>query len=80
MVEEALSLVRYNGDPRTRTLEMRLQFIFLELDAYLRDLRANAKLTGPRTYKYHEFFARDLEEKLKAIQNALPTVNYLEVD
>jgi hypothetical protein len=63
---------------RERTLQMRLHHVFFELDAFVRDLKANAKIAGPRTRKYHEFFSASLEAQISKIKLDLQKINYFE--
>jgi hypothetical protein len=76
-IEEALSKV---GVRDARTLKMRLDHVFFELETFIRDERADAKLRGPRLRPHIEFWIKQLEVKLTEIRSDLEKINYVEVD
>lgn len=65
---------------REKTLEMRIGHLLTELHIMVRALRADARVSGTQTRRYYEFFAKQLENRLKTLQDELQSINYLEVD
>lgn len=59
---------------------MRIDHIFFELETFLRDQKAHAKLRGPRMRYNFEYCNGRLEAKIKELRESLEKINYVEVD
>ena len=75
-LEEALSKV---GLKDARTQKMRLEHVFLELHAFIRDEKANLRLRGPRIQYFNAGLLKSFEERINKLKEELESINYEEV-
>lgn len=76
-LEEALSKV---GLRDARTQKMRLEHVFHELYAFLRDERANLRLRGPRIQYFNAGLLKSFEERIHKLKEELESISYIDVD